>query len=84
LTKNLKEMSTNRWYSQFMILFGAIMTFFYLGIGSYFIFSDSLSYIDKFFRYLIGGTFIFYGLFRLYRTYVKIKEEFFSNYDDEE
>lgn len=77
-------MSTNRWYSQFMILFGAIMTFFYLGVGFYFIFSGDLSYIDKFIRYLVGGTFVFYGAFRLYRTFVKVKEEFFSDqYNDE-
>ncbi|MHC1703148.1 MAG: hypothetical protein AB9846_04505 [Tenuifilaceae bacterium] len=77
-------MSTNRWYSQFMILFGAIMTFFYIGVGLYFILSTDLTNIDKFIRYLVGGTFVFYGLFRLYRTFVKIKEEFFSDTYDED
>lgn len=60
------------------------MTFFYLGVGLYFILSSDLTYIDKFIRYLVGGTFVFYGIFRLYRTYVKAKEEFFSNTDDQE
>jgi len=78
-------MSTNRWYSQFMLLFGSIMTFFYLGIGLYFIFSNNLSQLDKFLRYLVGGTFVFYGSYRLYQTIIKIKEEFFSNkYDNED
>jgi len=77
-------MSANRWYSQFMILFGAIMTFFYIGVGLYFILSTDLTNIDKFIRYLVGGTFVFYGVFRLYRTYIKVKEEFFSDTYDQE
>jgi hypothetical protein len=72
-------MSMNRWYSQFMILFGSIMTIFYVGIGLYFIFSDNLTHIDKFIRYLVGGTFVFYGIYRLYGLSVKIKDEFFSD-----
>lgn len=77
-------MSMNRWYSQFMILFGSIMTIFYVGIGLYFIFSDNLTHIDSFIRYLVGGTFVFYGIYRLFRLFVKIKEEFFSDkYDNE-
>lgn len=77
-------MSMNRWYSQFMILFGSIMTIFYVGIGLYFIFSDNLTHIDSFIRYLVGGTFVFYGIYRLFRLFAKIKEEFFSDkYDNE-
>ena len=60
------------------------MTFFYIGVGLYFILSTDLTNIDKFIRYLVGGTFVFYGIFRLYRTFVKVKEEFFSDtYDNE-
>lgn len=77
-------MSMNRWYSQFMVLFGSIMTFFYLGVGLYFILSTDLSHIDKFIRYIVGGTFVFYGLFRLYKLVEKIREEFFSDkYDSD-
>ena len=72
-------MSTNRWYGQFMILFGSFMTFFYIGVGLYFIFSSDLTHIDKFIRYIVGGTFIFYGVYRLYTLIFKIKEEFFSD-----
>jgi len=60
------------------------MTFFYIGVGLYFILSTDLTNIDKFIRYLVGGTFVFYGVFRLYRTYVKVKEEFFSDTYDQE
>jgi hypothetical protein len=69
----------NRWYSQFMILFGSVMVLFYVGIGLYFIFSNDLSHIDKFIRYLVGGTFVFYGTYRLYGLIIKIKDEFFSD-----
>ncbi len=72
------RMDTNRLYNQFMVLFGSIMTVFYFGIGLYFIFSGNVSHIDKFIRYLVGGTFIFYGIYRLFRTIMKVKEEFFS------
>ena len=74
----------NRWYSQFMIFFGGLMTFFYFGIGYYIIFSPNFSNFDKFVRYLFGGALIFYGIYRLFRTISQVKEEFFSNkYDDE-
>lgn len=72
-------MSMNRWYSQFMILFGSLMTIFYLGVGLYFIFSDDLAHIDNFIRYLVGGTFVFYGIYRFYGLFNIIKEEFFSD-----
>lgn len=71
-------------YSQFMIFFGALMTFFYIGIGLYFIFSSNLTHIDKFLRYLVGGTFVFYGTYRLFRTIAKVKDEFFSDRYDQE
>lgn len=76
-------MSMNRWYGQFMVLFGSIMTIFYLGIGLYFILASDLTNIDKFLRYLVGGTFILYGGYRLFKLIEKIKEEFFSDkYDN--
>jgi len=71
-------MGTNRWYTQFMIFFSVMMTIFYIGIGLYFIFSSNLTQIDKFIRYLVGGTFVFYGIYRLYRTSIQVYDEFFS------
>ncbi len=74
----------NRLYNQFMVFFGVFMTTFYLGVGFYFILSSDLTYIEKFLRYLVGGTFVFYGIYRLFRTIIKIKEEFFSHKYEEE
>lgn len=77
-------MNSKNLYAQIMALFGAVMTVFYIGIGLFFILSSNLSQIDSFLRYLVGGTFIFYGIFRLYRTIISIKEEFFTNKNDNE
>ena len=43
-----------------------------------------LSYLDKPVRVIMGSTFIFYGLYRAYRAYVKIVEVFFTKDEDEE
>jgi len=59
-------------------IFSLFMVFFYLGIGSYLIFFADLSYLDKALRVIMGSTFIFYGLYRAYRSYVQIVEVFFS------
>jgi hypothetical protein len=77
-------MNENRMMQQIGTMFGAIMTFFYLGVGLYLLLSHNLTYVDKFLRILVGSTFIFYGSYRAYRTYVKIIEVFFTKDDDQE
>ena len=64
-----------------MTLFGGLMAFFYGGLGLYIIMSPNMVYIDKILRVIFGSTLIFYGLYRLYRTYVRVIEVFFT--DDE-
>jgi hypothetical protein len=59
------------------------MVCFYLGVGYYFVFLSNLSYLDKPVRVIMGSTFIFYGLYRAYRTYVKIVEVFFTKDEDD-
>jgi len=58
------------------------MVFFYLGVGSYLLFTEKLSYLDKAVRVIMGSTFIFYGLYRAFRAYVKIVEVFFTDDKD--
>jgi hypothetical protein len=58
------------------------MVFFYLGVGTFLIFYAGLSYLDKAVRVIMGSTFIFYGLYRAYRAYVKIVEVFFTKDDN--
>jgi len=69
---------------QVTAIFSTFMVFFYLGAGIYLLFYSDRSYLDKAVRVLLGSAFLFYGLYRAYRAYVKIVEVFFSKDDDDE
>jgi hypothetical protein len=77
-------MNENKLMQQFTAIFSLFMVFFYLGVGSYLLFLSDLSYIDKSVRVIMGSTFIFYGLYRAYRAYVKIVEVFFTRKNNSE
>jgi hypothetical protein len=77
-------MDGNRLMEQVTAIFSTFMVIFYLGVGLLLIFYPNLSYIDKAIRVIIGSTFIFYGLYRAYRAYVKIVEVFFTKDKDDE
>jgi len=72
-------MNQNKMLEQITAIFSTFMVFFYLGAGIYLIFFFNQSLIDKAVRVIIGSTFIFYGLYRAYRAYVKIVELFFTD-----
>ena len=76
-------MNENRLMQQVTAIFSIFMVFFYLGVGVFFIFYSNLSYIDKPVRVIVGSTFIFYGLYRAFRAYVKIVEVFFTKDKDD-
>lgn len=69
---------------QVMAIFSIFMVLFYLGVGYYFVFLSNLSYLDKPVRVIMGSTFMFYGLYRAYRAYIKIVEVFFTKEEDDE
>jgi hypothetical protein len=69
---------------QVTAIFSVFMVFFYLGAGIYFVFYFNLSNLNKPVRVLLGSAFIFYGLYRAFRTYVKIVEVFFTKDEDDE
>jgi hypothetical protein len=71
-------MNENKLMQQITAIFSVFMVFFYLGVGVYLLFYFDLSYIDKALRIIMGSTFLFYGLYRLYRAYIKIVEVFFT------
>jgi hypothetical protein len=74
-------MNDNKLMEQFTAIFSIFMVFFYLGVGTYLMFFVKFSYLDKAVRVIMGSTFIFYGLYRAYRAYVKIVELFFTKDD---
>jgi len=75
-------MNGNRLMQQVTAIFSVFMVFFYLGVGWYLIFRSDFSYLDKAVRVIMGSTFVFYGLYRAYRAYVKIVEVFFTKDQD--
>jgi hypothetical protein len=76
-------MNGDKLMQQVLAIFSIFMVLFYLGVGYYFVFLSNLSYLDKAVRIIMGSTFIFYGLYRAYRTYVKIVEVFFTKDSDD-
>jgi Na+/phosphate symporter len=71
-------MNENRLMQQVTAIFSIFMVFFYFGVGCYFVFFSDSSNLEKPVRVIMGSTFLFYGLYRAYRAYVKIVEAFFS------
>lgn len=77
-------MNENRLMQQVTAIFSFFMVFFYLGLGTYLIFFMELSSLDKAVRILFGSAIIFYGSYRAFRAYVKIKEVFFTKDEDQD
>ena len=77
-------MNDNRLMQQVTAIFSTFMVLFYLGVGSFLLFSNNLNYIDRPIRVIMGSTFVFYGLYRAYRAYVKIIEVFFNDDNNKE
>jgi hypothetical protein len=78
-------MNSNKLMEQVLAIFSIFMVFFYLGVGFYiaFIFpKTAYTYVGKPVLVILGSTFMFYGLYRAYRTYVKIVELFFTKNDE--
>jgi hypothetical protein len=71
-------MDTNKLMEQVLAIFSIFMVVFYLGVGFYLLFLFPRTYLGKPVLVIMGSTFIFYGLYRSYRTYVKIVEVFFT------
>lgn len=77
-------MNENKILEQVTAIFNIFMVLFYLGIGIYFTFIFDNSNIDKPVRVILGSSFIFFGLYRAFRAYVKFKEVFFSDKGEDE
>jgi hypothetical protein len=79
-------MNENRLMGQVTAIFSLFMVFFYLGVGCYLVFfADASSFnIERPVMVMFGSAFLFYGLYRAFRAYVKIVEVFFTKDKDEE
>jgi len=74
----------NKILQQFHAVFGIFMVFFYLGVGIFLLFFAKMFNIDKAIRVIIGSTFIFYGMYRVYVTFKQIKEAFFIKDEEQD
>lgn len=77
LHPKIEYMNNNKIMEQITAIFSVLMVIFYLGAGIFLIFYFDRSYLDKAVRVIIGSTFILYGIFRAFRTVIKIVDLFF-------
>jgi hypothetical protein len=76
-------MNGNKILQQISAIFSIFMVMFYIGVGSFFVFYfDERYLIAKPTRMIIGSAFLLYGTYRAFRSFVQIKEIFFSKEDD--
>ncbi|HKK42019.1 MAG TPA: hypothetical protein VJ963_06395 [Bacteroidales bacterium] len=82
MDKILIDMNEGRLMRQLTAIFSIFLVLLYLGAGVYFIFYSDRSYLDKPVRVIAGVAFLFYGVYRAYRTIVNIIEVFFTKNDN--
>ena len=70
-------------YDKVFTIFGTLMVFFYFGLGYYVVFSPNLDHVDKAFRVIIGAPLFVYAVYRIFVSYSKIRDNFFSNGEDD-
>jgi hypothetical protein len=82
-------MNNNKILQQFHAMFGVFMVVFYLGVAILFLFFKDL--LERVFSInndailnILGGTFLLYGMYRVYVTYKQIVAAFFSKDNDRE
>ncbi len=75
-------MNNNRMYDKIFAIFGTIMVFFYFGLAI-FILTTDLFDIDKALRIVLAVPLFIYALYRVFLSYEKIRESFFSKDEDE-
>jgi hypothetical protein len=75
-------MDGNKLMQQMTAVFSVFMVVFYLGVGIYLAFYMNFSTLQRPVLVIIGSSFIFYGVYRAIRAFVRIKEVFFSNDDN--
>jgi len=76
-------MKERKLMDQISAVFGIFMTVFYIGVGLYLILAKNLYMLDPFLKNIVGFTFLFYSIYRGYRSYLSIRNAFFTKGDNE-
>ncbi|MCX6302833.1 MAG: DUF4345 family protein [Bacteroidia bacterium] len=77
-------MEDNKVVMQVQAIFRFFMALFYLGAGTFLLFFAKNFQINKALLNLVGGTFLFYGIYRIYRASVSIYKLFFAKENNPE
>lgn len=74
--------NTSKMYDKVFAIFGTVMVLFYFGLAV-FILTTDLFEIDRALRIVLSVPLFIYALYRVFVSYEKIKESFFSGDEDE-
>jgi len=76
-------MDSNIVVKQVQAVIRFMMSLFYVGAGIFLLFFADNFQIDRALRNIIGGAFLFYGIFRVYTSVVSLYKLFFRRDEDE-
>ena len=78
-------MDNNRILQQIYAIFGILMVMFYIGGGIFFLFfADRYFNLNKALFGIMGGSFLLYGIYRIFVSYKQLVDAFFTKNEDEE
>lgn len=77
-------MDSNIVVKQMQAIMRFLMSLFYVGAGIFLLFFADNFQIDKALRNIIGGAFLFYGIYRIYTSFVTLFKLFFRKDEDED
>jgi uncharacterized membrane protein len=76
-------MSSNKMYDKVFAIFGTVMVFFYFGLALFLV-TTKIFDIDKAMRIIIAVPLFIYAIYRVFVSYEKIRDSFFSKDDRNE
>jgi len=77
-------MDSNIVVKQMQAIMRFLMSLFYVGAGIFLLFFADNFQIDKALRNIVGGAFLFYGIYRIYTSFVTLFKLFFRKDEDED
>lgn len=76
-------MNSRKMYDRIFAIFGTVMVFFYFGLAL-FVLTTTIFDIDKAMRIIIAVPLFIYAAYRVFVSYEKIRDSFFSTDDRDE
>jgi hypothetical protein len=78
-------MNSNKLLQQITAMFGIFMVAFYIGVGVFMLFyARKWFVIDKAICVIMGSTFLFFGVYRIFVSINQVRKAFFTREEDEE